>query len=393
MQTRFSPQFLSTKQGQRADEILRSCVHCGFCNATCPTYLQSGDELEGPRGRIYLIKEMLDEQDVSTTTQQHLDSCLSCLSCETTCPSGVKYSELFEIGKAHSDQINRRGLVDRCKRWLIRKVFPQPKIFKPLYLLATWLNLYAKPHADEYTQPATVSDRVIILSGCVQSVTAPNINSSLINLLASLNVLALSHSQVQCCGAIDHHNGDPEKAKVMIRNNIDAWWPDIENGVNAILMTASGCGLTVKDYARIMSDDTVYADKAKFISAITQDVSEYFAYQQFQKRLGYENVAFHAPCTLQHGQKINGIVETVLARSGYNVIDFADAHLCCGSAGTYSLLHADKAEYFRDKKIANIELHNVDVIATANIGCLLHMQKGTEIPVKHWLELVTMEKP
>lgn len=393
MQTRFSSQFLSTKEGQRADQILRSCVHCGFCNATCPTYLLSGDELEGPRGRIYLIKEMLDQQAVSRTTQHHLDSCLSCLSCETTCPSGVKYSELFEIGQAHSDQITQRGLVGRCKRWLIRKVFPQPKLFKPLYRIATWLKLYPQPHADPCVQATTVSDRVIILPGCVQSVTAPNINISLRNILAALNVDALSHQQVQCCGAIDQHNGDPDKAREIIRHNIDSWWPDIETGVNKILMTASGCGLTVKDYARIMADDAVYANKAKFISAITQDVSEYFADQRLVKHSAYQNVAFHAPCTLQHGQKINGIVETVLARSGYNVVDFADAHLCCGSAGSYSLLQADKAEYFRAKKIANIELQNVDVIATANIGCLMHMQKGTEIPVKHWLELVTVEKP
>lgn len=392
MQTRFSQQLLNTKQGQRADEILRSCVHCGFCNATCPTYLLSGDELEGPRGRIYLIKEMLEGQEVSASTQQHLDNCLTCSSCETTCPSGVKYSELFEIGKAHSDQINKRGLFNRFKRWLIRQVFPQPEIFKPLYVMATWMNMYTKPHADKYQLPTTVSDRVIILDGCVQSVTAPNINISLVKLLASRNVAAISPRQTQCCGAIHYHNGDQEKARTIIKNNIDAWWPDIENGVKTILMTASGCGLTVKDYARIMAADTAYAEKAKVISEITLDVSEYFANQQLQKSAAFNNVAFHSPCTLQHGQKINGIVETVLTRSGYNIVDFADAHLCCGSAGTYSLLHADKAEYFRDKKLANIELQNVDVIATANIGCLMHMQKGTEIPVKHWLELVTMEK-
>lgn len=392
MQTRLPEKFLASIQGQRADEILRKCVHCGFCNATCPTYLLSGDELEGPRGRVYLIKEMLEGQQTSASTQQHLDSCLSCLNCQTTCPSGVDYAELIELGRTHCDQTSKRSLYDQFRRWLVRKVFTQPLILQPLFTLATWLKIYAKPVRIDYPIPPFTSDKVIILDGCVQSVTAPNINNSLVKLLATQDIAALRHKQTQCCGALDYHNGDQRRAKLVIKNNIDTWWPDIEQGVKTILMTASGCGLTVKDYARIMAEDEDYAAKARVVSSITQDVSEYFTDFKFCKNESFNNVAFHSPCTLQHGQKINGIVETLLTRSGYNVIEYADSHLCCGSAGSYSLLHTEKANYFRAEKLANIEAQPIDVIATANIGCLMHLQQGTELPVKHWLELVTMEK-
>jgi len=417
MQTRLPQKLLETHHGQRADEILRRCVHCGFCNATCPTYQISGDELEGPRGRIYLIKEMLEGKQISATTEQHLDSCLTCQSCETTCPSGVGFAELMEIGRSHLDQLGQRKVNIRLKRWLMRKVFTRPKLLKPLFLLSTlmgaishhrkiWPYLTDKPAANKSTNifagkpPVSQADetnkKVILLDGCVQSVTAPNINDSLCELLNSIHIQAIRHTQVSCCGALDHHNGDEHTAMSHIKRNIDTWWKDIQNGAEAIIMSASGCGVMVKDYQRLLAHDPEYAVKAKRVSQLTQDASEFFSQHSFTHKGEPQTVAFHAPCTLTHGQQINGVVESILRQSGHHVVSFRDKHLCCGSAGTYSLLHPDTAVTLRTNKLRNIEQQQPDVIATANIGCLMHLQKGTETPVRHWLELVaikaTMEK-
>lgn len=391
MQTNLLPELLNTKDGQRANEILRKCVHCGFCNATCPTHKITGDELDGPRGRIYLIKEMLEGEQVSNTTLQHLDSCLTCLNCETTCPSGVQYGELAEVGKHYIEQKNLRSVNSTFKRWLICKVLPYPKRFAPLAFLGrTFGLLNPKQASPKSINTQTTTQRVLLLDGCVQSVTHANINQHLKNILANLCIKATAVKHVECCGAIEHHNGQAEKALTRIKANIDRWWPHIEEGVSAIIMTASGCGSVVKDYARLLSDDPVYAEKAQTISQLTQDASEFLATHSLQKSdLSATNIAFHPPCTLQHGQKINGVVEKILVNAGYTLTKFKDSHLCCGSAGTYSILQPSMANKLRTNKLQHIDNSAPDIIVTANIGCLLHLQKGTTTQVKHWLELIS----
>jgi len=343
MQTRLPKELLETFHGQRADEILRRCVHCGFCNATCPTYQISGDELEGPRGRIYLIKEMLEGKQISASTEQHLDSCLTCQSCETTCPSGVEFAELIEIGRSHIDHLGQRQASTRIKRWIMRKVFTRPKLLKPLVRLSTLIGMYNylqptqsyRSSKQAVQQTPGISNpkasalqtnksykKVILLDGCVQSVTAPSINDSLCELLNCIQIQAIRHTQVSCCGALDHHNGDELAALSQIKHNIDTWWKDIEDGVEAIVMSSSGCGVMVKDYQRLLAHDSKYAEKAKKISQLTQDASEFFSQYSFTPRDQSQTVAFHAPCTLTHGQQINGIVETILRQSGHHVVNF-----------------------------------------------------------------------
>ena len=391
MQTNLLPELLATTQGKRADEILRKCVHCGFCNATCPTHRINGDELEGPRGRIYLIKEMLEGQEVTDTTQAHLDSCLGCLNCQTTCPSGVQYGELAEIGKHYIEEKNIRSTSSKLKRWLICKVLPYPKRFAPFVMLAKTFGIL--PRTAKYpnvTIKQASKQSILLLDGCVQSLTSSHVNQHLKNILAKLNIAATSEKYVECCGAIEHHNGQPEKALIRIRANIDRWWPHIEQGASAIVMTASGCGSVVKDYARLLANDPSYAEKAEKISQLTQDASEFLATHNLQKASATTSkVAFHPPCTLQHDQKINGVVENILENAGYTLTKFKDTHLCCGSAGTYSILQPTMANKLRDNKIEHIENTAPDIIVTANIGCLLHLQKGTNTQVKHWLELIS----
>ena len=391
MQTSLPEELLSTPSGKRADEILRKCVHCGFCNATCPTHQITGDELDGPRGRIYLIKEMLEGNQTTSSTLKHLDNCLTCLNCETTCPSGVNYGELVEIGRETIDNKNLRSLSSTFKRWVICSIFPYPVRFKPLYLLAKLIGVVpaAKKPIENIISKRVYSNKVILLDGCVQSVTSPEINHALSKILVSLNIQPVSLTSVSCCGAIQHHNGQASKALDTIKTNIDNWWPEIESGCDAIIMSASGCGSMVKDYYRLLKNDSEYSHKAMVISNLTKDASEFFAKQNFSAKLStLSTIAFHPPCTLQHNQKIVDVVESILRRAGYQLTEFKDKHLCCGSAGTYSLLQPELASQLRSNKIAAIEKSQPDIIASANIGCILHLQKGSSIPVIHWLDLV-----
>ncbi|MCG6968703.1 MAG: glycolate oxidase subunit GlcF [Gammaproteobacteria bacterium] len=402
MQTKLADFIKDTPQGREADAILRSCVHCGFCTATCPTYQLLGDELDGPRGRIYLIKQLVEGHPVSDKTQRHLDRCLTCRACETTCPSGVKYSRLLDIGRALTEKNVSRGLLERINRSLLRSIVPQPKIFKPLLRIGQLLRgvmpsavrnkipkrRIAKPWPDK-PHPRTM----IVLQGCAQSVATPNTNAAAARVLDRLGISLITAPQAGCCGAVSHHLSAHEQGLDYMRNNIDAWWPHIQAGAEAIAITASGCGAVVKEYAQLLAHDPRYAEKAQRISELTKDISEVLAAQdlssvQAEYTGDQQKVAFHSPCTLQHGQKITGVVESLLQRAGFQLTAVPNAHLCCGSAGTYSILQPEIAKQLLRNKLRALQSGQPDVIATANVGCQLHLESQSGIPVKHWIELL-----
>jgi glycolate oxidase iron-sulfur subunit len=400
MQTFLSKTFKDTPEGREADEILRSCVHCGFCNATCPTYQLLGDERDGPRGRIYLIKEMLEQNTASRETQLHLDRCLTCRACETTCPSGVQYNRLLEIGRAAVEAHVERPLQERIKREALLKTVPEPGRFRLLLKLASLANpLLPIKHrrsipvieSDVPAWPSTVHPRkVLLLTGCAQSVTAPRINLAAARVLDRLGVQAIPADG--CCGALSHHLSKQESTLATMRKNIDAWWPAIEDGVEALLLTASGCAPTVMDYGHLLRSDPDYAEKAGKISSIAEDISMFLENEDLQLPAGktamQEPIAYHSPCTLQHGLKRAGRVEALLAHLGFQLTAVQNEHLCCGSAGSYSILQKDLSQQLLERKIHHLEKEQPVLIATANIGCLLHLQSGTDLPVKHWIQLL-----
>ena len=400
MQTRLPPALLATASGMRADEILRNCVHCGFCNATCPTYQLTGDELDGPRGRIYLIKQVLEGNNPTEKTQLHLDRCLTCRACETTCPSGVDYHVLLDTGRELVEQSVPRPLPARFVRRALRLVLPWPARFTPLLRTAQWFrpllpaSLKKKiPARSRDTRPPPQQQHarsVLLLTGCVQDALSPQINAATIRVLDALGIQTHGRSNSGCCGAVSQHLGATKEARGFIRRNIDAWWPDIEQGVEAIVVTASGCAPMVKDYGTLLADDIRYADKAQRVSELTKDISEVIASESFSPVIkpagGKRKIAFHSPCTLQHAQRITGSVEQILEQAGYILTGVADSHLCCGSAGTYSILQPDLSNKLRDNKLVNLQAGQPDMIATANIGCLTHMANHAAVPVKHWIE-------
>ncbi|CAD5253478.1 MULTISPECIES: glycolate oxidase subunit GlcF [Halomonadaceae] len=405
MQTHFTDADLQKPHIQEADRILRTCVHCGFCNATCPTYQLLGDERDGPRGRIYLMKELLESRDdddqVTDETRLHLDRCLTCLNCETTCPSGVEYHKLLNIGRAEIERRVPRPAGERAQRYALRKMMVEPKRFQALLKLgqtfkplvpsklrnkmpAAPIDAGARPDANRHTR------RVLILEGCVQPGLSPNTNAATTRILDRLGISVTPVAEAGCCGAVDFHLNAQDDGRARMRANIDAWWPYIEQGTEAIVQTASGCGAFVKEYGYMLKDDPDYAVKAQKVSTLAKDIVEILRDEPLDALNvnASQRLAFHCPCTLQHAQKLNGAVEGVLGKLGFALTPVQDAHLCCGSAGTYSITQPELATQLRDNKLNALEAGDPEMIVTANIGCQTHLAGANRTPVRHWVEIV-----
>ena len=400
MQTLLSEQARLLPRAAEAESILRSCVHCGFCNATCPTYQLLGDELDGPRGRIYLIKQVLEGHAPTAKTQLHLDRCLSCRNCETTCPSGVDYHNLLDIGRAVVDAAVPRSAGQRLLRQSLRAVVPNPGLFKRLINTGERLRAVL-PEALQAKLPRNVrpagerttarhSRQVLMLEGCVQPSLSPNTNAATARVLDRLQIGVIAVSQAGCCGAVDYHLDAQEAGLNRARRNIDAWWPSIENGAEAIVQTASGCGAFIKDYGHLLSHDPAYASRAGRVSALARDLVEVLRDEPLEqlKVNAATRIAFHCPCTLQHAQKLGGAVEALLTRLGFNLTPVPDSHLCCGSAGTWSLTQPELSRQLRDNRLNALESGQPQLIVTANIGCQIHLDGAGRTPVRHWIELV-----
>ncbi len=394
---------LSESQAQQAEAILRSCVHCGLCNATCPTYQLLGDERDGPRGRIYLIKQVLEGAKVTEKTQLHLDRCLTCRSCESTCPSGVNYGRLLDIGREQVEKQVSRPVLEQLKRTALRKVLPYPQRFSPLFKLArvvvpllpeSLAKLVPQSHSENHLDYVISAQprKMLVLAGCVQSSLAPNINKAAAKVLQKLGISLITAPNTGCCGALSYHLAAVDDSFDFARRNIDAWLPYLEKGVEAIVITASGCGVMVKDYGELLKEDMNYAEKARRVSDAARDIVEIMQAEDLSglKLNHNDKIAVQSPCTLQHGQKLTGAVEILLQGLGFTVNPIADGHLCCGSAGTYSLLQPELSERLGQNKIAALEKSQPDIIATANIGCLKHLESKTQTPVRHWIEIVAM---
>jgi glycolate oxidase iron-sulfur subunit len=411
METRFSAAQLADPDTRESEKILRACVHCGFCTATCPTYVLLGDELDSPRGRIYLMKQMLESgAPVTEDVVVHIDRCLSCLSCMTTCPSGVNYMHLVDHGRHHIEKTYQRPLLDRLVRDLVARVLPYPTTLRTLLRLAMpfrWLGTVLPGRLGELLTltPATVPPpspirpghvfpaagtrrkRVALLTGCVQSVVAPEINEATIRLLTRHGCDVVIAEGMECCGALEHHLG--RDANDRVRRNVDAWTRAADGGLDAVVVNTSGCGTTIKDYGFMLREDATYAAKAARISAMTRDISELMTELGLNAPVPHAlRVAYQNPCSMQHGQKIVGQPKALLAAAGYTVLPVAEEHLCCGSAGTYNILQPALANDLRDRKVANLEATSPDVIATGNVGCEVHISGATEIPVVHTVELL-----
>ncbi len=398
MQVRLQDAISGDREAEEAARIIRACVHCGFCNATCPTYRLLGDELDGPRGRIYQIKALLEGGRPTFNVQKHLDRCLTCRACETTCPSGVEYGRLLDIGRGWLESGAPRPLTQRVLRRLLRFWLPHPRRMRPLWnlgrvlrpLLPVSLKVWLDPGENDAHWPGPRHRRrMLVLDGCVQQLAAARINQAAARVFDRLGISLIRVPEAGCCGALSYHLGAHEEGLDFMRRNIDAWWPQVEAGIEAIVVTASGCGVTVKEYGRLLAHDPDYAVKAQAISALTRDPAEILAAEDLGGlKVKPLRVAFQSPCTLQHGQRLNGVTEGVLQRLGFDLIGVEDPHLCCGSAGTYSLLQPKLAGELRGRKLASLEKTDPDVIASANIGCMLHLSPASRRPVVHWLELL-----
>lgn len=402
MQTELAPEFRNTADGQEAEAILRKCVHCGFCTATCPTYQLLGDELDGPRGRIYLIKQVLEGKPPTRSTQLHLDRCLTCRNCESTCPSGVQYGHLVDIGRKIVDEKVPRPAMEGALRWTLKEALPSP-LFGPAMKLGQSVRgllpakLRAKvpaPQSAGEWPRRTHARKMLMLAGCVQPSMAPNINSATARLLDAAGIEAVVAPAAGCCGAVKFHLNDQDGGKAQMRANIDAWWPFMEEGVvEAIVMNASGCGVTVREYGHLLRDEPAYAQKAARISALTRDLSELLPewVPLLKDRVSAPPgvFAYHPPCTLQHGQKLRGGVEVNLRALGFDIqVAKNESHLCCGSAGTYSVLQPELAYALRDRKLGHLGQLRPTAIISANVGCITHLQSGSGLQVRHWVEVL-----
>ncbi len=411
MQTELSPELINHPEGIEVKRLLSNCVHCGFCTATCPTYQLLGDELDGPRGRIYLIKQMAEGKKATTKTREHLDRCLTCRNCESTCPSGVQYGHLLDIGRKWAEeQTDARPVKERAVRWLLKEFVSRAELFTPAMTVGRLVkpllpkvlkkkipDLNPSSSKNYSVKDISPTQTMLMLNGCVQPGMFPQINAATQRVFRALGVQIIAPTQVGCCGALKFHLNDQESAKAQMKNNIDSWWPHIEHDkVTAIIMNASGCGVAVKDYGYILRDDPKYAEKAKLVSLLTKDVSELLL--DFQsliiERIGAthdRNLVYHPPCTLQHGQKISGKVENLLTSLGVKVQLCADSHICCGSAGTYSILQASLSDQLREQKLNHLlnacESSGASEIVSGNVGCISQLQQD-QVPVKHWIEVL-----
>ena len=400
MQTNLSEQSRTLPRAAEAERILRSCVHCGFCNATCPTYQILGNELDGPRGRIYLIKSLLEGGEATDKTQLHLDRCLTCRSCETTCPSGVEFHTLLDIGRATIEQRVERPASQKLLAGALRQVVPRRAVFgallrtgrlvRPLLPEPARQHIPVSPPMARARPPARHARRVLMLEGCVQPSLSPNTNAAAARVLDRLGISVAPAPEAACCGAVDYHLDAQEKGLQRARRNIDTWWPAIQQGIEAIVQTASGCGAFVKEYGALLKGDPAYAVKAAKVSELARDLVEVVGalpLESLRPRTA-RRIAFHCPCTLQHAQRLGGAVESVLERLGFELTPVPDAHLCCGSAGTYSITQPALSRTLRDNKLDALESGAPDLIATANIGCQTHLAGAGRTPVRHWIELV-----
>ena len=407
MQTTLAASIKNTPRGLEADSILRSCVHCGFCLATCPTYQLLGDELDSPRGRIYLMKQMLEGGSVTADTQLHLDRCLTCRSCESTCPSGVQYGKLLDIGRSLTEERVGRGPAVALKRYALRKVLPHRRRFAALLAVARLVRgllpaeIRSKvPERSSTPEPWPAvrhARKVLMLEGCVQPTLAPEVNGAAARVLDRLGISAVPVFAAGCCGAVSHHMSAQEETLRQLRANIDALWPHVAAGAEAIVMTASACTAMLTDYGHLLRADPVYAPRAARVSALARDLSEVVlsekqsvldALSRQPAAKSMIKIAFQSPCTLQHALKVRGPVETLLDAAGYALTPVPDSHLCCGSAGTYSILQPELSARLLQAKVAALEQGQPEVIATANIGCQTHIRTGTTLPVRHWIELL-----
>jgi glycolate oxidase iron-sulfur subunit len=402
MQTQLADWIKDTPQGIEADSILRKCVHCGFCLATCPTYTLLGDELDSPRGRIYLMKQMLEGAAVTERTRTHLDRCLTCRACETTCPSGVEYGKLVDIGRDLVEKKVPRTPWERMKRWALAQVLPSRWLFaaalglgrltRPLLPASLAQKIPAARPVGEWPKPRHPR-RMLVLAGCVQPSLAPSINAAAARVLDRLGIALVEAPGAGCCGAVTHHLNFQPDALAYVKANIDAWWPHVEAGVEAIVITASGCGTMVADYGHLLRGDAAYAAKAERISGLARDISQVIAGERaaIAARMHGakpEKIAFHSPCSLQHGLKLRGVVEPILADAGFTLTHVHDAHMCCGSAGTYAILQPELSKELLRDKVRSLESGKPLRIATANIGCLAHLESGAHVPVRHWIEML-----
>ena len=451
MQTNLADFIRNTPEGQEADAILRKCTHCGMCTATCPTYQLLNDELDGPRGRIYLIKQVLEGATPTAKTQLHLDRCLTCRACETTCPTGVRYGQLVDIGRYVVEARVGRGVVESAWRGALNAVISRASLFGPLLKMGQLARPLLPPALKRKVPPAAApagpwpaavhARKMVVLEGCAQPSLSPATNAAAARVLDRLGISLVRAADAGCCGAVSFHLNMQDTALDVMRRTVDAWWPHVEQGVEAIVMTASGCGVTVKEYGHLLQHDPAYAEKAQRISALTKDISEIIIAEQAQLKslvtqhlaaasdasshdsnssmsaalratggqipaeergassaprrapLPDQRVAFHSPCSLQHGLKLKGTVENLLTSLGYSLTPVADAHLCCGSAGTYSILQPELSQRLLGNKIAALESGAPTAILTANIGCQAHLQGATALPVRHWIEALDDSLP